>query len=433
MSGKPLTQGAAKGAKPKDKPYKLADTHRLYLLVTTAGGKYWKWNYRLDGTDCTYTIGSFPAIGLAEARERRSTLSKLVDQGIHPSDHEKELRQKTKAEKLDTFHANADKWIEASKKNWSPYYLKQVETYLIRYAGAETGFGQRPIKKITAPEIANLLTSISVRTKTAGLERKKSGAPTIALLVRMWCGAVFRYAIAMGSADRNPVSDLKASDIIARPKVKNNRALNRRELKKVLTAIRAYSGHRQVSIATELLMRTFVRTAELRQATWSEISWKREEWTIPASRMKIKDAGDHVVPLSKQCITLLNELKEIVGTAKGTPAWLFPNQRDSNKCMSATTINRSLERMGFNGKDTIGFSAHGFRGTASTLLHEEGMKPEVIEVQLAHKERNSVKAAYNKAKYLSERKVMMQRWSDFIDSLIAPPTDAHGLIGTILL
>jgi len=424
MASTPLTQGQVKAAKPASKPYKLTDTHRLYLLVTVAGGKYWKWNFRLDGKDSTYTIGTFPEVGLAEARERRIALSKLVDQGIHPVKYDKEILQKAKAEKFATFWSNADVWIQLAKENWKPSYLKQVETFLERYAGPNTEFGQSPIKQITAPEVAKLLRGIAVRGKASGSERKSGGAPTLAIMVRQWCSAVFRYAIAMGHADRNPVADLKTSDVIVRPKVKNNRALNPGELAKVLLAIRAFTGHRQTAIAMELLMRTFVRTAELRGAIWGEVDWEQSEWTIPASRMKIKDAGNHVVPLSKQCIALLRKLKEINGTATDAPAWLFPNLRDAQRCMSATTINRALERMGFNGKDSIGFSAHGFRGTASTLLHEEGERSEVIEVQLAHKEGNSVKAAYNKAKYLADRRAMMQRWSDYIDGLLSAPNQA---------
>lgn len=425
MASKPLTQGQVKAAKPEGKPYKLSDAHRLYLLVTTAGGRYWKWNFRLDGRDSTYTIGSFPEVGLAKARERRIELSKLVDQGVHPGEYDKERLQKVKAEKFATFWSNADVWIQANKKGWSPYYLKQVETFLERYAGPNTDFGQRPIKQITAPEVVKLLHGIAVRGKASGSERKSSGAPTLAIMVRQWCGGVFRYAIAMGHAERNPVADLKASDVIVRPKVKNNRALNRDELAKVLSAIRAFTGHRQTAIAMELLMRTFVRTAELRAALWGEIDWEQAVWTIPASRMKIKDAGDHVVPLSEQSIALLRELKEINGKVSGAPPWLFPNLRDGQRCMSATTINRALERMGFNGKDSIGFSAHGFRGTASTLLHEAGERPEVIEVQLAHRERSSVKAAYNKAKYLAARTAMMQKWSDCLDALLRAPNQAN--------
>ena len=150
-------------------------------------------------------------------------------------------------------------------------------------------------------------------------------------------------------------------------------------------------------------------------AAWSEVDIDKATWTIPAERMKIKDNGDHVVPLSKRACDLLKELRNIVGTPlSGNPDWLFPNTRNRALCMSATTINRALEHMGFNGSGSIGFSAHGFRGTASTLLHERGYRPEVIEAQLAHKERDGVKAAYNKAKYLSDRRTMMQEWADLL-------------------
>jgi integrase len=423
-TAKVLTDSAIKAAQPAAKPYKLSDAHRLYLLVSTAGGKYWKWNYRLDGKDCTYTLGAYPAVGLKDARKKRLEASELVDQGIHPADYDEERRKKAKAEEAATFWAAAEAWIQLSKPSWTPYYLKQVETFLRRYAGPETEFGQRPLKKVSAPEVVSLVRGIAVRQEASCLERKSTGAPTLARLVRQWCAAVFRYAIASGLADRNPVMDVKASDVIASPKVKNNRALSGPELRDLLTATKAFSGNRLTAIAIELLMRTFVRTAELRGATWNEIDWAKAEWTIPAARMKIKDAGDHVVPLSAQSVCLLRELQEITGAAKSAPAWLFPNSRDSKECMSATTVNRALERMGFNGKNTIGFSAHGFRGTASTLLHERGTNPEVIEAQLAHKERSSVKAAYNKAKYLSQRKAMMQDWSEYIDQLANSPKPA---------
>lgn len=418
-TSKTLTDSAVKAAKPKDKPYKLSDMNRLYLLVSTAGGKSWKWNYRLDGKDFTYTIGSYPVVSLSEAREKRIAVAKLVQQGIHPIDYEDEQRRKAKMEKAAIFWVIAKEWIALNKIKWSPNYLKQVETYLARYAGPQTDFGQRPIRQITAPEITKLVTSVANRTGCSGGERKAAGAPTLAINLRLWCGGVFRLAIATGSADRNPVADLKASDVIVRPKVKNNRALKPSELQELLKVLNGFTGQRTTAIAIELLILTFVRTVELRAATWDEFDFDKAEWIIPESRMKKKDAGNHLVPLSTQAVVLLNELKDITGMSKNEHRWLFPNLRRESDCMSATTINRALERMGFNGKNSIGFSAHGCRGTASTLLHEQGFRSEVIEVQLAHKERNAVKAAYNKARYLEERKIIMQAWSDYLDGLKA--------------
>lgn len=417
-AAKTLTHSAILGAKPKDKPYKLSDTDRLYVLVSVAGKRYWKWNYRLDGKDCTYTIGTFPTVGLAEARERRMAAEKLVKQGIHPADHEEDQRLKAKAEKAATFWSVAEEWINANKIKWSPYYVTQVETFMQRYV-RDTAFGKRPIRQITTGELYELVKGVAQRTERKGMERKATGAPTLAILIRQWCGAVFRLAIVSGRADRNPVADLKANDVIVRPKVKNNRALSVQELRDFLKALQGFTGQRTTGIAIELLMLTFVRTTELRAATWGEFDLENAVWTIPAERMKIKDAGDHVVPLASQAVALLKELRGVAGTPKSGPLWLFPNYRRESDCMTATTINRALERMGFNGKGSIGFSGHGFRGTASTLLHETGYRPEVIEVQLAHQERNQVKAVYNKAKYLAERTTMMQQWADYIDSLKA--------------
>lgn len=414
-SHKALSHSAILGAKPKEKPYKLSDTDRLYVLVTVAGKKYWKWNYRLNGEDNTYTFGTFPDISLSDAREKRISAEKLVQQGIHPADHDENQRLKAKAEKEATFWSVAEEWIRANEIKWTPYYHRQIKTCMQRYV-RDTSFGKRPIRQITTTEIYELVTGIAKRTQLRGNERK-STAPTLAKMFRQWCGAVFRLAVVSGRADRNPVTDLKASDVIISPKIKNNRALNELELKPFLKSLKEFTGRRTTGIAMELLMLTFVRTTELRAATWDEIDLENALWTIPATRMKIKDNGNHIVPLASQTTTLLRELREIENTPKTGSHWLFPNTRNNLTCMSGTTINRALERMGFNGKNTIGFSGHGFRGTASTLLHEMNYRPEVIEAQLAHKERNIVKAAYNKAKYLAERATMMQQWADYLDCL----------------
>jgi integrase len=414
---KALNNTAVASAKPQTKPYKLSDLDRLYVLVSTAGSKTWKWNYRLDNKDCTYTLGKFPQVDVAKARDLRSTAAKLVEQGIHPGEQKKAEKAKVMAEQATTFWGVASEWIDANKLRWSPYYAGQVETFLGRYV-RDRPIGKRPIKQITTAQVYELIRGIASRSGAEGEERKASGSPTIALLVRQWVSAVFRLAVVSGRAERNPVADLKASDVVVRPPVKNNRALNPNELKDLLLKLKSYAGERSTVIAVELLALTFVRTVELRAAQWPEFDLDKRLWVIPAARMKIKNAGDHVVPLSAQAVALLKELREINPPAKTGVQWLWPNRRrGSESCMSATTINRVLERLGFNGADSIGFSAHGFRGTASTALHEQGARPEVIEVQLAHREKNAVKAAYNKAQYLAERIAMMQRWSDYIEGL----------------
>lgn len=413
---KTLTDSFIKAAKPKDKPYKISDSARLYLLVAVAGSKHWKWNYRLDGKDVTYAIGEYPKVGLAQARELRDAAYGLVKQGFHPLQYNKVQQAKSKQEMATTFWSVTEEWMEHKKSSWSPSYAKQIESTMGRYI-RDGKIGILPINEVAAADIFNLITGVANRDVPKGVERRNK-APNLALLLRQWCSGVFRHAIVSGKATSNPVAALNAGDMITLPKVKHNHALTLVELRSLLQALHEFSGMRSTGIAIELLMLTFVRTGELVQAKWHEFDLDEKQWIIPAHRMKIKDAGDHLVPLSSQVVSLLNELKELSGNLnKNKPQWLFTNIRNPENCMSSTTINRALERMGFNGKGTIGFTAHGFRGTASTMLHENGSRTEVIEVQLAHKEPNSVKAAYNKAQYVPERIVLMQHWSDYVQSL----------------
>jgi integrase len=415
-TSKQLTHSAIVAAKPGPKPYKLSDTDRLYVLVAVNGKKYWKWNYRLDGKDSTYALGSFPDIKPAEARERRMAAEKLVAQGIHPAEHEAEKVSQLKVEKATTFWGVAEEWIKIKKDGVSAYYLKQIQSGIQRYI-RDTPLGSRPIKAVTTPDIYQLIASIANRTERTGQERKSTGAHTVASNLRLWCDQVFRFAIISGRAERNPVADLKASDVISKPKTKNNLALSPAHLQKLIAALDTFTGQRKTGIAMELLMLTFVRTGELRGATWAEFDLDNAFWTVPSGRMKIKDVGDHLVPLAPRAVQLLQELKTITGVSSKEPRWLFPNERRDTEPMAGTTINRALERMKFNGKGTIGFSAHGFRGTASTLLHELGYPPEIIELQLAHQERNAVKAAYNKAKHVEKRRTMMCDWADYLGAL----------------
>jgi integrase len=258
--------------------------------------------------------------------------------------------------------------------------------------------GALPIRSVTAAHLLEIVRRVEGR-----------GAETVALLVRQWCSAVFRYAVATLRADGDPAAALRGA--IARPKVEHRKPLTRLQITAFLKALDGFSGFRTTSIALRLALVTFVRTVELRAAQWSEIDFDRAEWRIPAERMKMREP--HLVPLSTQALALLHELHKLTGNQR----WLFPNYRRPETCMTATTLNRALERMEFNGKDSIGFSAHGFRATASTILNEAGYRADVIERQLAHKERNTVRASYNQAEYLAERRDMMQQWADLVDGL----------------
>jgi integrase len=259
--------------------------------------------------------------------------------------------------------------------------------------------GRLPIRSVTAAHLLEIIRRIEGR-----------GAETVALLVRQWSSAIFRYAVATLRADGDPAAALKGA--IERPKVEHHKPLSRSQIVDFTTALGRYGGYRTTVIALRLMLLTFVRTVELRKAEWSEFDLDNAEWKIPAERMKMREP--HIVPLSKQAVDLLRELQ----TYTGGRVALFPNYRRPNECMTATTLNRALERMGFNGKDSIGFSAHGFRATASTILNEMSYRSDVIERQLAHAERDKVRASYNHAEYIDERRAMMQDWANLLEDPI---------------
>jgi integrase len=262
-----------------------------------------------------------------------------------------------------------------------------------------------PIRNVTAAHLLAIVQRVESR-----------GAETFAVMLRQWTSAIFRYAVSTLRADTDPAAALKYA--IHRPKTKHAKRLSRGEIATFVKALDSDAGYRTTVIALRLMLLTFVRTKELRTAPWKEIDLDRAEWRIAAERMKMREA--HTVPLSRQAVALLRELYTFTG---GRP-FLFPNYRNPGTCMTATTLNRALERMGFNGKDSMGFSAHGFRATASTILNEIGFRPEVIERQLAHAERNKVRASYNQAEYLEERRAMMQQWADITEDM------AHVRAGT---
>lgn len=407
---KALTSSAINAAKPKDKPYKLSDLNRLSLTVSKVGTKSWSWAYRLDGKDCTYGIGRWPEVGLAEARERRAAAEKLVKAGIHPKAHDDQTVAQTKVEQATTLWGVTSEWIDMNRSKWSQYYLDQVERFTGRYI-RDADIGKRPLRSITSTDIFVLVRNVGSRTGKSGKERKTSGAPSVAVLLKQWCSAVFRLGIASGRCDSNPAAGFKLSDAVAKPPAKNNRVLDTEEVRRLVSKLDQYRGNRTTIIAIKLLLLTFVRTIELRAAMWDEFDLENALWTIPAERMKRR--LPHVVPLSSQAIKLLKELEQLTGNTER----LFPNRRNEARPMSATTINRALEYMGFAGANSIGFTAHGARGTASTYLHEEDFEEKHVERQLAHVQRNKVAGAYNKAAYLKQRREMMQHYADYLTGL----------------
>jgi integrase len=393
----PLTDVQIRNTKAGSKPIKMADGGGLYLEIRPSGSKLWRYRYRIAGKENVYAIGDYKQIGLAKARKLRDEARELVKQGIHPAHaRQTELAQKA-SQNANTFKAVALEWVEKRKSGWTPYYLKQVQR------GLESDMfpyiGRLPIRSIKPNHILEILHRAEGR-----------GAPTVAILLRQWTSAIFQYAVANLKAKYDPAAALKGA--IKRPKVRHHTPLSRGQLADFVLQLDEYGGYRTTVIALWLMLLTFVRTKELREAEWTEFDLDNALWRIPAERMKMREP--HLVPLSHQAVKLLRELKTLTGGQR----WLFPNNRRPKTCMTATTLNRALERMGLSGKGSIGFSAHGFRATASTILNEEGYRSDVIERQLAHKERNQVRASYNQAEYLDERRTMMQDWSDMVRDMM---------------
>lgn len=381
-----LTDTALKNAKPRDKPYKLSDRNGLYILISKTGARLWRYKYRIDGSERVFSMGEYPEITLAKAREAHSKARELVKQGIHPLQQRKQQELEKFSEAGNTFYSIASDWITQNRTSWSGYYLRQIERAMA--VDVFPKIGSLPIKQVKAAHVLSIIKDV-----------EKRGAPTVAILIRQWCSAIFCHAVANLKAEFDPVSAIKGA--VKRPKVQHSKPLQAQDIPAFMIALRSFGGYRTTSIAIELLLLTFVRTAELRKAEWHEFDLDNAMWRIPAHKMKMK--AEHIVPLASQAVALLRELKEWTGNR----TLLFPNLRTPSQGMSATTINRALERMGYAGR----FSAHGFRSTASTILHERGYRPEIIERQLAHAEQNKVKAAYNHAEYLQERKAMMQDWA----------------------
>lgn len=387
-----LTATECKNAKPKDKPYKLADGGGMFLLVQPNGARYWRLKYRYANKEKLLALGVFPEVSLSEARQKRDAARKTLDAGEDPSNVKREKKRQTIEKSEQTFERVACEWHKKGSTNWSASYAVKIMDSLEQ--NAFPSIGKRPIAEISAKEMLDMLSKIEAR-----------GALEIAARVKQRCSAVFNYAITKLLATNNPVLPLRGS--FQAPKNKNHARLKIEEMPEFMQRLSAYDGRKQTALAIRFLAYTFVRTGELRYARWSEFDFDNAKWRIPAERMKMKE--DHIVPLSKQVISLLNELK----TFNGDGDLVFPGDRVASKPMSENTILFALYRMGYRSKMT----GHGFRGIASTALNEMGYRPDVIERQLAHAERDGVRAAYNHAQYLPERVTMMQHWADHLDAI----------------
>ena len=390
----PLSDAKIRNAKPRAKPYKLTDGEGMFLLVHPNGSKYWRLKFRFLGRERILALGVYPDVGIAEAREWRAQARKALAAGNDPAELKQVAKRQAVIKNQSGFETIAREWHEKRKHEWKPNSAKTVLTRLEMHVFPR--LGERPIADIAAPDILDMLRVV-----------ENNGALDTAQRLKQMCGQIFMYAIATGRANRNPVPDLHGA--LKTPVTKHHAYLKASELPEFLQKLEAYDGQLQTKLALRLLLLTFVRTTELRAAEWTEFDLEKAEWRIPAERMKMKE--QHIVALSSQAVVVLRELQKQTGNRQ----YVFPNHHNPAKFMSENTMIYALYRMGYHSKAT----GHGFRSTASTILNENGFTPDVIERQLAHTERNQVRAAYNHAQYLPERRKMMQWWADYLDG-IAP-------------
>lgn len=389
----PLTYTAIRNAKRKEKPYKLYDEKGLYLLVKNAG-KYFRFDYRYAGKRKTLALGVYPDVRLAEAREKRDEARKLLQNNVDPSQHRKAIKARKMEQTANGFEAVAWEWFIKNKHTWTEGHSRTIIGRL--QLNVFPWLGTQPVGSITAPELLVVLRRIEDR-----------GALETAHRVKQICGKVFRYAIATGRAERDPSADLRDALPPTKPK-RMATITDPVKIGELLRAIAGYEGHFITRCALRIAPLTFVRPGELRHAEWDDINFEQAVWKIPAGKMKMGSV--HIVPLATQAVAILRELEPLTGRDR----YVFPSVRSTQRPMSNNTILAALRNMGY-AKEKM--SGHGFRAMASTILHEQGWPSDIIERQLAHAERNSVKAAYNYAQYLAERRRMMQAWADYLDTL----------------
>ncbi len=389
----PLTDTAIRNAKPEEKPVKIADGGGLYLLLNPKGSKWWRLDYRFDGKRKTISMGVYPEISLKDARERRDEARKLLAQGIDPGENRKAIKAAKEEHATNSFEIVAREWFGKNRHTWAPSHADKVLARLEN--DVFPWLGKRPVAGIGAPEVLEILRRIEKRGTLDTAHRAKGNI-----------SQVMRYAIATGRAERDPCPDLRGA--LPPAKEKNFPAItDPKAVAELLRAIDAFRGTFVVRCALLLAPMLFVRPGELRRAEWSGFDLDRAEWRYLVTKTKT----EHCVPLACQAITILRELHALTGRGR----YVFPG-RDPKQAMSEAAVNAALRRMGYDTKTEI--TGHGFRAMARTILHEElHFDPAVIEHQLAHSVPDALGTAYNRTKFLKERRTMMQTWADYLDQL----------------
>ena len=390
-----LNNKEIQNAPHKRKLYRLYDGQGLYLEVTPNGGKYWRFKYRFNNKECRIAFGVYPDVSLLAAREKREQARKQVSAGIDPAMDKKEKRRLAALNAENTFEAITREWHELNKDRWNFVYgrniLHRLELDIFPY------IGKMPIANIKPLHLLDALRVI-----------EKRGAGEVARRTMQYCSQVFRYAIITERAERNPASDLKGA--LKPMRHSHFAAIEPDDIPTFIQVLERNDArlYAQTRYAVKLLMLTFVRTSELIESTWDEFNLDNAEWIIPAERMKMR--RPHIVPLSKQVLEILREQKKVTGHW----AYVFPNLASPKKHMSNNTILGALKRLGYKGRMT----GHGFRALAmSTIKEKLGYRHEVVDRQLAHAPANKVDAAYDRAKFLGERRKMMQEWADYLDKI----------------
>jgi integrase len=387
---------AFRSARPSEKPFKLSDSGGLFLLVRPNGAKLWRLAYRFDAKQKLLALGSYPVTTLADARLKRDAAKKLLSDGVDPSVERKTERLAAQLSRRNTFQAVADELMEKFKADGDAATTLKKKQWLLDFANTE--FGKRPIAEIKAPEILAALRKI-----------EKRGRHETATRVRSTVGAVFRYGIATGRAERDPSADLRGALIT--PTVTHRAAIvEPNAVGALLRAIDGFEGQPTTRLALRLAPLVFVRPGELRKAEWAEFFIPDAEWRIPAAKMKMRKP--HRVPLAPQALDILKDLRQITGGSK----YLFPSVRSWHRPISENTLNAALRRLGY---DKTELTVHGLRSTASALLNESGKwQADAIERQLAHQEQDEVRGAYtHAAEFWQERVKMMRWWSSYLDEL----------------
>jgi integrase len=382
-----------KSAKPREKAYKLFDGLGLYLEVMPNGAKYWRWKYRFRGKESRLAFGVYPDVSLGDARDKCYESRKLLKDGVDPGLNRKMTKGAGEGAEH-TLEGVGREWLEKFSANWTPGYKADVQSRLER--DVFPWFTGRLLKDIKAPELLDCLRRVEKRGALESAHRTKNN-----------CSAIFRYGIATGRAEHDISADLRG----ALPPYKRTHHPSITDPEQVgvlLRAIEGYNGSLVTRSALNLAPLLFVRPGELRHAEWSEVNFDKAEWRIPAKKMKMRE--QHIVPLSRQALMILKELKPLTERSR----YIFPSTRTADKPMSENTVNAALRALDYDKTEMTG---HGFRSMASTLLNERGYKSDAIERQLAHGERDKVRGAYNFAEFLPERRTMMQEWADYLDEL----------------